>query len=77
MPITFADCVDPMLRVPAMQGAVAAQLLTLGLVPPAQAPLFRAAGVAASTWAAGRKQPAMRFRGLDMKAAPLGPGAPL
>jgi len=36
MPFTFVDCADPMLRVPTMQGTVAAALLTLGLVPPAE-----------------------------------------
>ncbi len=165
MPITFADCADPMLRVPTMQGTVTAALLTLGLVPPAEdasrgalwsavswhgwdggwegqrlvrvrriglkargrrgdgslmigvalegahwriaceavaepeqaglgallrdlaasprapwlplrAPLFRAAGVAASAWAAGTPRPGLRARRPDMPTAPPRPGAP-
>lgn len=165
MPITFADCADPMLRVPTMQGTVAAALLTLGRVPPASdasrgalwravssdgwhgglarqhvvrvrriglkargrrgdgslmigvaldgahwriaceavpepeqaglgallrelaesprapwlplgAPLFRAACVAASAWAAGTPRPGLRVRGPDMRTAPPRPGAP-
>lgn len=164
MPITFADCADPMLRVPTMQGTVTAALLTLGLVPPAAdasrgalwravslhgwdgalggerlvrvrriglkargrrgdgslmigvalegahwriaceavaepeqaglgallrelaassrapcplgAPLFRAACVAASAWAAGMPRPGLRGRPLDTPTAPPRPGAP-
>ncbi len=72
MPITFADCADPMLRVPAMQATVAAALLTLGLVRPSQDASAGALWRAVCDWdwvdQAVPGRPTLRVRRIGLKA---------